>query len=278
MSSIPVMVIETYISFLQQKYKPIEYSPGDQALEVLTEFSAHNYRSAYDVYSALKDTHFPAVDYKNTHKRVKRLESLGFIEPLKVEETNGKKVQHGALYYRITEAGMFQWFLFRQMLPLLPSVLQIHGDYLIFKTLLYPYFTKDTIVALKEVSDRLFSQPGPLRPEVFRDINFQIFGSIYNYLRDCCWLVFEDIYTRTTEPYITLSSAERQEHLESQLIRLRNNLFVKILLWFSAYDKEKQMDAVVILAKDDKFMNIADDMQRDLKHGFDIATYLRTKP
>jgi hypothetical protein len=49
-----------------------------------------------------------------------------------------------------------------------------------------------------------------------------------------------------------------------------------MLLWFSAYGKEKQTDAIAILAKDDKFMNLADDIQRGLKRGFDIAMHLRT--
>ena len=268
------MVLETYVSLLLQKYKPTEFSIGDQVLEVLTEFARHDYQSAYDVWSYLKDTHFPAVDYKNTHKRVKRLESLGYIEPSKVEEI-GKKIQHGAIYYRITEAGMFQWFLHRNMLSLLPLILQIHGNYLIFKTLLYPYFTKETVLALKKISDRLFS--GFIsNKNVFENANFKIFDAIYDYLRDCCFMLFPFIANRFYKKMKWESHFSGLEDLNNQLIKLRNNLFIKILLWFSAYDKKRQIDAVAILAKDDRFMNMADDIQRDLKRGFDIAMHLRT--
>lgn len=270
------MVAETYISFLLQKYKPTEFSIGDQLLEVLTEFAGHDYISAYDIWSYLKDTHFPAVDYKNTHKRVKRLESLGYIEPSKVEEI-GKKIQHGAIYYRITEAGMFQWFLHRNMLSLLPLMLQIHGSYLIFKTLLYPYFAKETVLALKKISDRLWSIPSGIHIDVFEDVNFKIFDAIYDYLRDCCFMLFRFIMADGYYKKMKWKSTSSLKDLDNQLIKLRNNLFIKILFWFSAYDKENQIDTVAILAKDDKFMNIADDIQRDLKRGFDIAYHLRTK-
>jgi hypothetical protein len=270
------MVTETYISLLLQKYNPTEFSIGDQVLEVLTEFARHDYQSAYDVWSYIKDTHFPAVDYKNTHKRVKRLESLGYIEPSKVEEI-GKKIQHGAIYYRITEAGLFQWFLHRNMLSLLPLILQIHGNYSIFKTLLYPYFTKETVLELKKISDRLWSMPRGIHIDVFEDVNFKIFDAIYDYLRDCCFMLFHFIADRFYKKAKWESHFSSLEDLDNQLIKLRNNLFIKILLWFSAYDKEKQIDAVAILAKDDKFMNIAYDIQGDLKRGFDIADHLRTK-
>lgn len=85
-----------------QKYKHLGSDLGDQANKVLVEFSDKRYMSTYMVYNNFKRK----TDYKNTHKRVKKLETLQFIEPVKVKEA-----RHEAKYYRITEAGMFQLFL-----------------------------------------------------------------------------------------------------------------------------------------------------------------------
>jgi hypothetical protein len=80
------------------------------------------------------------MDYKNTHKRVKRLESLEFIEPVKAKEVKAEDAKNRAKYYRISEAGMFYLF-FREGMgvsDMLPSIIAAHGNYLIFETLLYP--------------------------------------------------------------------------------------------------------------------------------------------
>ena len=48
-------------------------------------------------------------------------------------------------------------------------------------------------------------------------------------------------------------------------------LVMKILLLFQTYEGAEQMDVFGILAEDDKFMNVADDLHKDFEKSFNIA-------
>jgi hypothetical protein len=241
------MDIRGYISILE-RYKHLGSDIGDRANEILTEFLYAQHLSTYMVYSKFRDhPGHHKIAYKNIHKRIKRLESLEFIEPVKTKNT-----KHGAIFYRISEAGMFQLFIYR-IYPILASflhsILVNNGNYSIFETFLYPYFRKETLTV---------TEP-----------NYAIRLAIVNYLNSCC----------TAAHSLTTSYEEHNslEAVEGYISGLKNELVMKILILFGFYTKGKGMDDLPILAKDDKFMKVADDVHKHFKRSFDIALALRNR-
>jgi hypothetical protein len=49
---------------------------------------------------------------------------------------------------------------------------------------------------------------------------------------------------------------------------------MKILLLFQTSEEEKQMDVFGILAEDDKFMKVADDLHKDFEKSFNIVMHM----
>jgi hypothetical protein len=282
---IPFLALDTYISFIKQQ-KNIGFDIGDQADKVLIEFSKKQYLSTYQIYSNFKRQ----IDYKNTLKRVKRLESLGFIESVKAKDIKVEESQHRAKYYRISEAGMFQLFLLRDwwipssLQSQLPIILESHGEYLIFETLLYPNFKKETLPKLQALkSTRYIQYLGQTqRGVIYSDTTYEVIKELYHYLRNCCTEIFE--YVKTSLNYYTESNHTLQEralldyrkrYVSDYIALERDQLVIKILLLFHlTYEEAEQMDVLTILAKDDKFMKVADDLHNDFNKSFVFAMQL----
>jgi hypothetical protein len=62
---------------------------------------------------------------------------------------------------------------------------------------------------------------------------------------------------------------------ENYMSVLGNELVMKILLYFGA--NVKGMDDLPILAKDDKFMKVVDDLHKYFERSFDMATRMRKR-
>jgi hypothetical protein len=71
----------------------------------LIQFIKNPYLSTYEVCKILESSDYSA-DYKNIHKKVKKLLSLGLLKKTKPENLN-KIPEHGSIYYEITSAGLF---------------------------------------------------------------------------------------------------------------------------------------------------------------------------
>lgn len=213
--------------------------------------------------------------YKNTLMHVKKLESLGFIEP-----TRQKYTKHGAIYYRISEAGMFQLFLkrpFKLQLSLF-SILDNHGNYSIFDAFLYPCFKKETLAAVNLTL-------GPIKFTTitfkgtgygmmgFEGTKLEIANLILEYLNGCC----KELYSVIRLKDLPGSQARRYhlDRLDSSIALLKKVLVMQIFLRHP--DETDQKNILSILAHDDKFMNIAHDLQKDFNRSFDFAKHLRTR-
>jgi hypothetical protein len=229
------------------------------------------------------------MDYKNTLNRVKRLEGFGFIQSIKMEELTIEESKHRAKYYRITEAGLFQLFLLRDwwvpslIQSQLPAVLESHRDTLIFETLLYPIFEKETLT--KVPSARAYKN----HKGDYIDYLIILFGhasqvteAIYQYLRNCCSEIYEYVKTLLWYRHESKHTMEDEggldilgEHLNDYLVLERDQLVMKILLLFQTYEKEaEQLDALAILAQDDNFMKVASNLHEDFGKGFKRAMLL----
>ncbi|MGD9534597.1 MAG: hypothetical protein AB7V56_12625 [Candidatus Nitrosocosmicus sp.] len=70
----------------------------------LLQFLKKHYLSTYEVCKILESSDYSA-DYKNIHKKIKKLLSLGLLYKMKPERMN-KIPEHGSIYYEITSAGL----------------------------------------------------------------------------------------------------------------------------------------------------------------------------
>jgi hypothetical protein len=97
--------------------------------------------SVYKIYSEIKKSGIYTVAYKNVHKRVHKMLSLGLIE----EVQSGGYILHGAKYYEISLNGWLNLFL-RAQPWIKPVIEKYYNKNIIFKTFLYPYFELKTIL------------------------------------------------------------------------------------------------------------------------------------
>jgi hypothetical protein len=107
--------------------------------------------------------------YKNVHKRIQRLHSLGLIERVEQDKIRKKReFIHGSVFYRLTTAGIF-YLLYKDSTTLTTEgrekIFQNYGDNIIFETFVYPYFKKQTLLQIK---------------------SHILFVEIFNYLFKCC--------------------------------------------------------------------------------------------
>jgi hypothetical protein len=243
--------IKAYISILQRhgefkvKEGGLETDIGIQNTDLLCTFACNDFLSAYEICS-MYNRHNLKITYKNIHKRVKRLESLGLIELVEMEG-----VQHGAKYYQVSEEGLFRLFFQHALLDLtflvnLPTIVEIHGNNSIFETFLYPFLGKETIMATKvEVTE----SDGSCVNGVAANYNFGLINMTLEYLRDCCMEVYSflrpDDYP---DPPFNI------EDLKNRIILLVQGLVMRIIPNFRFYDDKDGENALTTLAQDDRFM------------------------
>ena len=151
------------------------------SLNILEQFAWEKYLSAYQIWSNLKSTRLKMA-YKNINRRINALFSSGLIEEIKPIGISNKR---RTKYYRLTEYGIYQLFLerlnslvfnqayFRKGRETSPfandqdaslNFLHNYSDSALFKIFLYPYFRKETLLAI-----------GPA-----------ILQELYSYLSACC--------------------------------------------------------------------------------------------
>jgi hypothetical protein len=154
---------------------------GFVAMQMLEHFLSTGPTSAYQIFKNLKSKDHPMA-YKNVNKRIQKLRSLNLIEEVKMQS------EHGAKYYRLTTGGLFN-LLYKHKLRSIMwlsayKFFQNYGDNIIFKTFVYPYFERETILQINH----------PL--SIFE---------LFSYLINCCEIT-ENISTglNTHEPLTAL--------------------------------------------------------------------------
>jgi hypothetical protein len=198
--------------------------------------------------------------YKSEYITIKRLQELNLIE----EEG---KFLGGATTYKLTSCGLF--YIFSNITTYSPKLLVKYQDNILLKTLLYPYFERDTI---KTCTARLYAV-------------------ITRYLRTCCE---STIYTLN----IIRSNANTEERgryikgLESELEWHVKTLAFKMAIMYNEsnilgtspeidndnakvafYELESAMKTT--LSKDDRFMSLLDKLQKEFQEGYNELTDLR---
>jgi hypothetical protein len=153
---------------------------------ILEQFLLGPYFSTYEIYGILNDKGIAflsfiscctatisgrertSIAYKDIHKRIKRLNSLGLIERVPGNELRRKRTFHKPIFYRLTLGGLFN--LLYKNRDIIDSedkrkTFRHHGNNIIFNTFVYPYFELSTLVETK----------GPFVPEI-----------IFDYVSKCC--------------------------------------------------------------------------------------------
>jgi hypothetical protein len=119
--------------------------------------------SSYQICKDLRPTVL-RMAYKNVNKRVNTLISLGLLEQADINDAENK---HKAKYYRLSEYGIYQLFLkspssvvikqsdVRRGNELASSASIFFNNYSscqLFEIFLYPYFSKNTLFAIRKES------------------------------------------------------------------------------------------------------------------------------
>lgn len=150
-------------------------------LDTLQHFAWSKYVSSYQIYSNIQGTAWKMA-YKNVHKRVNALLSAGLIQKTEIDDTHSNR--HKAKYYKLTEYGIYRLFLYRVNFIIVNqsdvrkhralepyrsfntlTFFRNYSDSMLFEVFLYPYFTKETLIAIG-------------------DSRFLI--DLYRYLTRCC--------------------------------------------------------------------------------------------
>lgn len=174
-----ISTITSYVRLVSEGWNKGK-APGPVALDIL-EIFAHNERlSAYQVFSKLKSTTMKMA-YKNVHKIIQRLLSLNLLIETKNRKSSKFVVNdHNAIYYKLSEIGVFTLVLTRDsgllidrlstMSIVLPTIkmdegfFQYYRDCELFRTFLSPVMQIEPPILLNE----------------------HLLRSIYEYLHQCC--------------------------------------------------------------------------------------------
>ena len=236
--------------------KIIELSETEKSF-LFKIMSGHD--SSYKITSYIKSRRQPMA-YKSEYITIKRLQELNLIE----EEG---KFLGGATTYKLTSCGLF--YIFSNITTYSPKLLVKYQDNILLKTLLYPYFERDTI---KTCTARLYAV-------------------ITSYLRTCCE---STLYTLN----IIKSNANTEERggyikgLESELEWHVKTLAFKVAIMYTEsnilgtspeidndsakvafYELESAMK--ITLCKDDRFMSLVDKLQKEFQEGYNELIDLR---
>jgi hypothetical protein len=244
--------------------------------------------SAYGIFKSLKKTkslkprvsvelEFPvsSMAYKNVHKRVKRLESLGLIE-----KVPAKQFIHRAIKYRLTTSGIFQCL----QNPIISAIHVVtdkdkrYKENIIVQTILYQFFEPQTIKEfdfeprliflgryLQVCSRAILSKIEEFRSSRFKDKKKRLAEDLDAIINDeIKKFVFEIVTAlRTKELIITRLDSYYKKHTMREIdLALNSDLKHKTLYPMSA------------LARDKKFIKLVKKIKMDFDNAYKDFTNL----
>lgn len=172
--------------------------------------------------------------YKNVHKRVDRLFTLGLIK--KFKEKHGDRWKHNAIRYEITDFGIFQrlMIVFPHQVTVAPLIR--HKNSIVLQNLLYRHFESETVVKFSLAN----------RAQLF----------LARYLKKCC----EGIIDIAEKGQGDLSSEAFEVlifgHIDNEAKDLARNLVFE-----ASY--EDQFLPIDFLKRDKKFMSLLQEVKKD---------------
>jgi hypothetical protein len=135
---------------------------GPVGKEFLAHFAKYPGTSTYQIYLARRSSK-RRMEYKNVHKRIRRLGDLGLIENYEKERPYKKS----PIPFRLTTGGIY--YLLKNatdiFMTVLKDVLRNYSDNIMLTTILYPYIQRETLLQLNDTP---------------------LIARLCIYLRDCC--------------------------------------------------------------------------------------------
>jgi hypothetical protein len=196
------------------------------------------------------------------------------IEELQlIERVETKDAEHGAKYYRLTEAGIYRLFLSTPTYTgsyLLTPALKNYGNLAFFKTFLYPYFERESLMSLSIA-----------RETAKDDIHHSLNWHLYVYLQTCC-IAMEDFLERATkmqgQPWDDVLEIHRSDlHRAEGEIWLRRNWLLITIIMTIASSRKTDFNAISTMSLDNKFMKNVDDLHTVLEKGYKKCMDVREK-
>jgi len=249
---------------LAKKFMNIDIDIGPVASTILLYFATQENFSVYQIFSRLESTP-NRMAYKNVHKRVQRLKELAFIK-----RTEGKETTHKAIFYKLSEAGLFYLFLKVEKLSFIfdiPSILASYSDYEFFEAFVYHHFEKATLKSIKEVSP----------------VNLQVVTGLFQYLKECSKQVItilEAEKKNKVDPklkadmkflirsfYQTLDYKLEETEYSNGLSYLFRVFIFRMILAFGN-SKDDRYDALKIFSQDKKFVKATEILNDEYCRGY----------
>jgi hypothetical protein len=239
----------------------------------------HGHKNAYQMRSLLKKEGTPMA-YKNVHRRIKKLFEANLIEEIKIE--GGFK--HGARNYKLTTRGLV--YIFSELGAVLNiNKISTYSENILFKTLVYPYFERNTI----------------------KYATYSLIGLIESYLEECCQITRYalEFMVEYIEPGTNMTAAELVRLPPIAKLQIQLNWHIKSFIVKTAIMKEglikwddlneqrphhyfpsrgkikctanDRLETFSLLSEDKKFMNALEEIEEEFSEGYDKLIELKNK-
>src|SRR6478752_4891357 len=146
----------------------------NKSIDILRFFILNVIGSAYRCNKFLNDELRTKISYKNTHKKIKKLYDMGFIDLVNSKQIEDNHIKensslHGAKFYKISSLGYFYSIVKRLMIindtDMGKLNIPIHENFFIYENLLFHHIPKKIIEKLSSYSMEY---------------------SIMSYIQECC--------------------------------------------------------------------------------------------
>jgi hypothetical protein len=210
------------------------------------------------------------LSYKNTHKRVKKLNFLGLIEEVPEENRLRNEIK-----YRITTRGIIQCLLGYGNYGGVQFYL-LFKDNIILQTLLYQYFNVETVEELGNMfGDYIFDDYlrrccNQILSVVADDFDYWSTSVDFDYYK---WKLIERTADRVNFPHSKASEYQPEiieQHIKNELSSLLNNI---VLMSTDPHYNDKFPNPAVI--RDKKLGQVLMEMKNHLEKGFEKLLYLK---
>ncbi len=140
----------------------------DSVMQILSHFILKKHLSAYQIFKKEKSLN-SKLDYSITNKKVKRILDLDLIEKIKdYTQLSEVELKRNAIYYKLTEHGLFALYLKHKTYSPRPTVVTVKGkerlipitlsknsllryrEYDFYKFCLYPWMDHNTIASCSQ--------------------------------------------------------------------------------------------------------------------------------
>ena len=208
-----VSTVKSYVQVIRRVWYKSKV-PGPVALDILEIFAHNESLSTYQLFSKLK-TSTLKMAYKNVHKIIQRLLALNLLTKTKKLKSFHNDNNHNAIYYKLSELGIFRLFLTRHF--------GIFADQLSIKEEKKPTLKMDKDFIRYYSNCKLFEAflLPVIRFDSLRLLNEIFLLYVCDYLHQCCKEVESILRTENPNLPATQTICSWNEMLDKQIIDIR---------------------------------------------------------